>query len=653
MKIWKRGSGARARLVRGATAAALACATVVALSSSATANLSPNAFDGSDGDLGVTDPAVTNPALATDWTPLYNADHHAVTVGTDIASGASDNAFANGAKEDDTSLSISTGSIPPNKNDLTRFYEASQFAGGHVYLDLAWERLVNIGSANMDFEINKVDNSGSQWLGDAKKTTTVGITRSDGDVLLSYQFSGSGTPSIVMSTWRKTTLLSGQTCVAATAPPCWAGQTTLPPSQAEAKVNTVSIDDPIAGITGLGVGLFGETSIDLTAAGVFPANSCENFGDVFVKSRSSGSSFTSELKDFIAPQSVHINNCSSITVAKVTDNDPTPLAGSTKQTFTFHPSGNLSGSDFSLSGGGSTTFNQLGAGNYSVGETGPGTNVSPAGTWTLDHWSCNDSPTNNSTTSPGATASVPLTLGEDVTCTFYNHFTNQPTLTTTPSSTSITVGDSVHDSASLTLTSAHTPTGTVEYKTWSSSDCKTTPFNLGGTYTGNSFGIQNLVAGSIPDSPSYQFKTVPPGGKVYFSASYVSGDTYNKNADDVAACDEVVTVNPATPSAATTQTLLPNDTFTLSGFATSTPLDTSKKVTFNLYKTSCTTTPVYTEQVAIGADGTASTTNGSDPLKTYKATGNATWYWTASWPGDANNSAASSGCTKETFNITQ
>ena len=45
---------------------------------------------------------------------------------------------------------------------------------------------------------------------------------------------------------------------------------------------------------------FGETAIDLTTAGVFPAGTCEAFGSAFVKSRSS-SSFTAEIKDFIAP----------------------------------------------------------------------------------------------------------------------------------------------------------------------------------------------------------------------------------------------------------------------------------------------------------------------------------------------------------------
>jgi len=38
----------------------------------------------------------------------------------------------------------------------------------------------------------------------------------------------------------------------------------------------------------------------MTCAGIIPSGSCESFADIYVKSRSS-TSFTSEIKDFIAP----------------------------------------------------------------------------------------------------------------------------------------------------------------------------------------------------------------------------------------------------------------------------------------------------------------------------------------------------------------
>ena len=49
-----------------------------------------------------------------------------------------------------------TGSIPPDKSDLTRFDEASEdCTNGHNFLCLAWERSNVLGTANMDFEINQ------------------------------------------------------------------------------------------------------------------------------------------------------------------------------------------------------------------------------------------------------------------------------------------------------------------------------------------------------------------------------------------------------------------------------------------------------------------------------------------------------------------
>ena len=56
----------------------------------------------------------------------------------------------------------------------------------HNYLYLAWERLVNIGNANLDFEINQ--NATAGFTG----TTTgpVTLNRTAGDMLVTYDFGG-------------------------------------------------------------------------------------------------------------------------------------------------------------------------------------------------------------------------------------------------------------------------------------------------------------------------------------------------------------------------------------------------------------------------------------------------------------------------------
>src|SRR4029079_5692091 len=104
--------------------------------------------------------------------------------------------------------------------------------------------------------------------------------------------------------------------------PCWGNRQNLTAlGDAEGAVNTATVTDPVppAAPRTLTPGLFGEAAINLTAAGVFPANTCTAFGSTFLKSRSAVS-FGPEVKDFIAPQPVNISNCGTINIHKVTEN---------------------------------------------------------------------------------------------------------------------------------------------------------------------------------------------------------------------------------------------------------------------------------------------------------------------------------------------
>jgi hypothetical protein len=147
MRLPKKSRAIRRRL---GLAIGMTVALTFAVVSPGFANLSGSTFEGSDGNL------VVNTAGNSDWTNAPNR-----VVGLDQPSGGSDNAFGQGTKEDDPNVTVVTGSIPPNKNDLTRFYIGSEFANNSNFLYLAWERLVNIGSANMDLEINQKSPRGS------------------------------------------------------------------------------------------------------------------------------------------------------------------------------------------------------------------------------------------------------------------------------------------------------------------------------------------------------------------------------------------------------------------------------------------------------------------------------------------------------------
>jgi hypothetical protein len=284
-------------------------AALVALGTAALAafaNLPGSSFEGNDGNL------VVNTAGNKDW-----ANAPSRVVGLDKASGKNDNSFGQGTKEDDPQVSIVEGSIPPNKNDLTRFYVSSEYSEGDNFLYLAWERKVNIGSANLDLEINKETTEGFTQ----GSTGALTLNRSPGDLLVTYDFGGSGEPSLGLLTWVTKANGTNADCFSANAMPCWGKRVDLSAAgEAEGAVNTGTVEDPIGPEAGrmLTTGLFGEAAIDLTKAGVFPAGTCKAFGSAFLKSRSSAS-FPAEVKDFIAPKPVNISNCGEVRIIKKTN----------------------------------------------------------------------------------------------------------------------------------------------------------------------------------------------------------------------------------------------------------------------------------------------------------------------------------------------
>src|SRR6266498_193435 len=270
----------------------------------ALANLTGSTFEGNDGNLDVTTPG------NTDWENAPNRVR-----GDDLASGTSDNSFGQGTKEDDPAVTVVTGSIPPQKSDLTRFYVGSEFASNSNFLYLAWERSNVLGSANMDFEINKLAQP------DLTTTGPKTLNRSAGDLLITFDFGGSGSPTLGLLRWVTTGATSQ--CFSSNQLPCWGNRVDLSGlGEAEGAVNAVTVNDPIANVS-LPAGTFGEASVNLTAAGVFPAGTCTAFGSAFLKSRSSAS-FPSEVKDFVAPQPVNISNCGKIIIKKVTVPSPDP-----------------------------------------------------------------------------------------------------------------------------------------------------------------------------------------------------------------------------------------------------------------------------------------------------------------------------------------
>ncbi len=366
-------------------------------------------FQDADGNL-VVDPNPPVAAEVHDWNgpiePIVcpaAAPGSGTFCGLDLSKSTADNSFGQGSKEDNPVPSVVTGSIPNNKSDLTRFYvNFERSATNDFLLYLAWERANVLGNANMDFEINQLQTPSAN-----------GVTpvRTPGDVLITFDFTnGGGNPQLGLLTWLDSTNGTVADCFASNALPCWGDRVDLvAANEAEGAVNAllsvVDTNPPApAGGNVLPALTFGEVGVDLTESGIFPANKCEHFGSAFLNSRSSAS-FTSEMKDFIAPVNINISNCGTIVVKKVTVPSPDP----TNESFNFSLNGPASPNitlpkTFSLMNGQSNTTQVFANSGYNVAET------VPLG-WVLTSATCdNGDPVTN----------ITVGLNQTVTCTFTN-----------------------------------------------------------------------------------------------------------------------------------------------------------------------------------------------------------------------------------------
>jgi uncharacterized repeat protein (TIGR01451 family) len=298
-------------------------ATVPLVPTVVTASLAGTDFDAEDGNLLLDNSEIPSgvgaPSSDTeDWESFTTSIDCATKTGCalDLPSGSTDNSYTQGAKEDDQNPSTDFGSIPPSKDDLARWYYTEEFKNDDAYLYLAWIRNNQLGTATIDFELNQSSDVAANG---------VNPVRTEGDVLIVYDFLGGRVDEIGMLRWL--TAAGGHTaaeCEANNSLPCWGNKIELLASGlAVGAVNFYdngtnkpgddgySVYDPIVGET-IEKERFGEAAINLTQGLGGQPEDCETFAQAFVKSRASGSSFTSELKDFIAPVPVQISTCKTI-----------------------------------------------------------------------------------------------------------------------------------------------------------------------------------------------------------------------------------------------------------------------------------------------------------------------------------------------------
>jgi len=203
------------------------------------------------------------------------------------------------------------------------------------------------------------------------------------------------------------------------------------------------------------------------------------------------------------------------------------------------------------------------------------------------------------------------------------------TIATTLSSTSIIVGNTVTDSATLAGTTA-TAGGSVTYNDFANGVC-TAPATV--------ISIVGVTNSLVPNSRAVMFNST---GSFSFNAVY-SGDANNGGATSTC---EPLTVNKASPTITTTLSATSitvgesvSDSSTLSNF-----YKASGTVTYEFFTgSSCTGTAT-----AVGTPVTV--TNGVVPNSASQAFNSAgSFGWNAVYSGDANNNGATSPCEPLTF----
>jgi len=347
-------------------------------------------FESADGNL------VVNTAGNQDWSGTGTGAPPHQSVGVDLPTGTTDNSFGGGSKEDETAVTVGLGSIPNSKADLARFAVAGEQINGDSYLYLAWSRENQSGTVNFDFEINKVAQPDLTTAGQKNLNRTVN------DLLINYAFAGgSNTPTLTLRQWTGS---------------AWGAEANLTANGcADGLTNAGTVSENLGGNPAVDrpAQQFGEAGINLTCAGVVPKNACLPFADAYVKSRSS-TSFTSEIKDFIAPVSLNLNVCGTIKIIKHTD--PRGL----NQDFSYTATNGLS-SPFTLNDNGNTTGDSTGN-TKAYTDVHEGTYVFTEGAdptgFAFDSVSCTGGGAN--TTTSGRVATVVLDAGENVVCTYVN-----------------------------------------------------------------------------------------------------------------------------------------------------------------------------------------------------------------------------------------
>jgi LPXTG-motif cell wall-anchored protein len=212
-----------------------------------------------------------------------------------------------------------------------------------------------------------------------------------------------------------------------------------------------------------------------------------------------------------------------------------------------------------------------------------------------------------------------------------------PNISTVAEATDDTLpGTSVKDVASLTGLSANAG-GTVTFKIYSDSTCSTLVTTLGPVNI-------SAVVGGAATATSPDYTGITQAGTYWFIASYSGDGNNNAVSGDCGDDNEDVTIKKAAPQISTTATngTLPPGTISDTANLTGVTANAGGSITFRLFgpsaSPSCSGSPVFTSTpVAVSGPGSYG------PV-TATVTAGGSYYWIASYSGDANNNAVAGAC---------
>jgi len=199
---------------------------------------------------------------------------------------------------------------------------------------------------------------------------------------------------------------------------------------------------------------------------------------------------------------------------------------------------------------------------------------------------------------------------------------------TTNATASVTLGSPISDTATLSGATAGAG-GTITFHLYSDAGCTSEV----------STGLSPVSVNGNGDYNSGNF--TPTAAGTYYWIAFYSGDSFNASSTTLcgdAGESSLARARPTLTTSATPSVTIGDpisDTATLGG-ATS---DAGGTITFHLYSNAGCTTEVSTGLSPVSVSG-----NGNYNSGNFTPTDVGTYYWTASYSGDANNLSASTSC---------